>query len=162
MTSIHPAPRLCCNLLAIMAYLSDIDLATLHKKRLDEKHHYKLSWYNRRFYDDEMNHDQHNSLKRDEHKVKSKVGGGGSSDRSAKPKASALHANTKTSALKQACAANDGNNNSNKIAHDATAVNKGSTCNSIAYGNRRHSPDFYDEGYFSSPTLNRRRSGTWP
>lgn len=142
-----------------MAYLSDIDLATLHKKRLDEKNHYKLSWYNRRFYDDEMSHEQHSSLKREEHKVKPKAG---SSDKSAKSKASVLHMNAKTSALKSACADNDGNNNKTNVTNDAAAVNKASTCNSIAYGNRRPSPDFYDEGYFSSPTLNRRRSGTWP
>lgn len=134
-----------------MAYLSDIDLATLHKKRLDEKNHYKLSWYNRRFYDDEPRA----SLKSEEHKVKSKVG---IATKSAKPKASVLQVNAKTSSVKQARAANDGSS----TAHDAAVNTKASTCDGIASGMRNRSPDFYDEGYFSSPTLNRRRSGTWP
>lgn len=132
-----------------MAYLSDIDLATLHKKRLDEKNHYKLSWYNRRFYDDELDHEQRSSRQHEDHKVKSKV-----DTSSTKHKASV---NAKTSTAKPARAVNDGNNNA--AAHDA-AVNKSSARNLITKGNR--SPDFYDEGYFSSPTLNRRRSGTWP
>lgn len=132
-----------------MAYLSDIDLATLHKKRLDEKNHYKLSWYNRRFYDDEMSHEPRTTHKSEEHKVKSKVN---VSDRSTKPKASVLQATL----VKQTRAANDVNNNT---AHDAV-VNKTSAC--AAVSNRNRSPDFYDEGYFSSPTLSRRRSGTWP
>lgn len=147
-----------------MAYQSDIDLATLHKKRLDEKNNYKLSWYNRRFYDDEMSHhhhhhhQQHITLKSEEHKVKSKVG-----TKSSKSKINTTQPNTKTSSsstssacVKPARASNDVNND---IAHDAVA-NKSSTCNPTT--NRNRSPDFYDEGYFSSPTLNRRRSGTWP
>lgn len=136
-----------------MAYLSDIDLATLHKKRLDEKNHYKLSWYNRRFYDDEMNREQHISMRHDEHKVKSKVG---SSVRSTKAKANVSQVNTKISCETPARANNDGKND---IAHDAV-VNK--SPDRLTNGNRNRSPDFYDEGYFSSPTLNRRRSGTWP
>lgn len=129
-----------------MAYLSDIDLATLHKKRLDEKNHYKLSWYNRRFYDDELSHQQQSiSLKREEHKVKSKVGAKTS-------KAKANVSNENSTSAKTELALNDGNENI------AQVENKISDCTA----NRNRSPDFYDEGYFSSPTPNRRRSGTWP
>lgn len=136
-----------------MAYLSDIDLATLHKKRLDEKHHYKLSFYNRNTYSDEMSHDQQRnvSLKHGEHKVKSKVG----ITAKTTTKAQTIM-NTKTlSGAKPARAANDENKS------DAVSK-KSSTCDSLTNGNRNRTPDFYDEGYFSSPTLYRRRSGSWP
>lgn len=138
-----------------MAYLSDIDLATLHKKRLDEKNHYKLSWYNRRFYDDEMSHHQHQSsisLKHEEHKVKSKAGA-----KATKAITIVPHSNTKSANVKAARVSNDVNDDA--AAH---VENNSSACTSITNGNRNRSPDFYDEGYFSSPTLNRRRSGTWP
>lgn len=124
-----------------MAYLSDIDLATLHKKRLDEKNHYKLSWYNRRFYDDEMSHEQQ-SVKSEEHKVKSKVGTSAKSS-TTKAKVNVEQVNARTSRHSRA-------------ANDVNAVS------SHHRSNGHRSPDFYDEGYFSSPTLNRRRSGTWP
>lgn len=32
-----------------MSCMSDVDLATLHKTRLEERVHYKLSWWARRF-----------------------------------------------------------------------------------------------------------------
>lgn len=136
-----------------MAYLSDIDLATLHKKRLDEKHHYKLSFYNRRTYNDEMSHEQQRnvSLKHGEHKVKSKVG----TAAKATTKAKAI-VNTKTpSGAKPARASNDENSRD-------TVTNRSWACDSLTNGNRNRAPDFYDEGYFSSPTLYRRRSGSWP
>ena len=135
-----------------MAYLSDIDLATLHKKRLDEKNHYKLSWYNRRFYDDEMSREQHISMKHDEHKVKSKVA---SSVRSTKAKANESQTNAVTTCVASARATND----ENTVAHVAAASK---SSDRLTNGNRNRSPDFYDEGYYSSPTMNRRRSGTWP
>jgi hypothetical protein len=131
-----------------MAYLSDIDLATLHKKRLDEKNHYKLSWYNRRFYDADLTHEE---LKHEEHKVKSKVG---ISEKPTKAKANAK------APAKSARVANDGNRDN--IALDGDVKRAVSCKVPSTSGCRNHSPDFYDEGYFSSPTLNRRRSGTWP
>lgn len=134
-----------------MAYLSDIDLATLHKKRLDEKNLYKLSWYNRRFYDEEMSHEQQISMRHVEHKVKSKVG---STVRSTKAKSD--NSTAKASCETTARASNDGKT---KTAKDVVA-NKSS--DQPTNGNRNHSPDFFDEGYYSSPTMNRRRSGTWP
>lgn len=134
-----------------MAHLSEIDLATLHKKRLDEKNHYKLSWYNRRFYDDdEMNREQHIS-RHDQHKVKSKVG---SSVRSAKAKTNVPQVNVKAPSAAPARAANDGKS------PIKSALSK--SCERRTNEDRHRSPDFYDEGYFSSPTMNRRRSGTWP
>lgn len=130
-----------------MAYLSDIDLATLHKKRLEEKNHYKLSWYNRRFYDDEISREQRSSLKLEEHKVKSKVTAvADSSLAAAKSKAKT------TLPVKQARVAND-------MVEDEATERK-SSARSIV--NCIRGPEIYDEGYFSSPTLNRRRSGTWP
>lgn len=135
-----------------MAYLSDIDLATLHKKRLDEKHHYKLSFYNRRTYDDEMSHEQRRnvSLKHGEHKVKSKVG------IVAKATTKAIVNTKTTSGVKPARASNDDENSREAVASNNSA------CDSLTNGNRNRTPDFYDEGYFSSPTLYRRRSGSWP
>lgn len=128
-----------------MAYLSDIDLATLHKKRLEEKNHYKLSWYNRRFYDDEMTQEQRSSLKLEEHKVKPKV--------AAVAKSATTVSKAKTSlTVKQARVDNDSVENE--------AVKGKSSARAIV--NRICTPDIYDEGYFSSPALNRRRSGTWP
>jgi hypothetical protein len=128
-----------------MAYLSDIDLATLHKKRLEEKNHYKLSWYNRRFYDDEMSREQRSSLKLEEHKVKPKV--------IAVAKSLTTISKVKTSfPSKQARVDND------SVENDE--ANGKSSAREIVNSNR--TPDIYDEGYFSSPALNRRRSGTWP
>lgn len=117
-----------------MAYLSDIDLATLHKKRLDEKNDYKLSWYNRRLYDEET------SMKIEKHKVKSKV--------LAVEKTTALKSKAKTSTIKQALADNKSVRNGTKDKSEVTAY--------------QHNANVYDEGCFSSSTLNRRRSGTWP
>lgn len=137
------------------AYLSDIDLSTLHKKRLDEQNHYKLSCYNRRFYNGEPM-----PMKPEEHKVKSKVDS--STNRATtKDKANVVQMNAKatsSSCVKATRASNDGNND---IAYDA-AANKSTSDNQITNGNPNRNPDFYDEGYFSSPTPNRRRSGTWP
>lgn len=121
------------------AYLSDIDLSTLHKKRLDEKNHYKLSWYSRRFND--------NSISTYKATTKAKAD-------SVQTKAKATNSSSHT-----ACASNDSNNN---ISHEAAVVNKTNSSDRITNGNRTQSPEFYDEGYFSSPSPNRRRSGTWP
>lgn len=112
-----------------MAYVSDIDLATLHKKRLDEKNHYKLSWFGQS-YDDGMSHQQQ---KNGEHKVKSKVVA-----KSAKASTGAKVSSKPAPAL-----------------NEVRRVDK-------APPSRNRSPDFYDEGYLSSPTMSRRRSGTWP
>lgn len=38
-----------------MSCLSDIDLATLHRTRLEERVHYKLSWWTRRLTDKQTN-----------------------------------------------------------------------------------------------------------
>lgn len=114
-----------------MAYLSDIDLATLHKKRLEEKNNYKLStWYNRRFYDEETCRETQSSIMAERHRVKSKVSIEGKATTKSK---------TDTSPDKQ-------------TANDADKKIK----------IEKSSPNLYDEGYFSSSTLNRRRSGTWP
>lgn len=112
-----------------MAYLSDIDLSTLHKKRLDEKNHYKLSWFGQS-YDDEVTHQP---PKNGEHKVKSKVVAKSAKANSAKVSPSAK-------------------------SPPPVEVRKATK----APPSRNRSPDFYDEGYFSSPTMSRRRSGTWP
>lgn len=57
-----------------MAYLSDIDLATLHKKRLEEKNNYKLSsWFNRRFYDEENCRGTYSLIMAEKQRVKTKV-----------------------------------------------------------------------------------------
>lgn len=117
-----------------MAYLSDIDLATLHKKRLEEKNNYKLSsWYNRRFYDEENCRETHSSIMIDRHRVKSKVSVEGKETTKSKTKSSPTNIQTSTKSV------DDGE----KLKID-------------------QSSHVYDEGYFSSSTLNRRRSGTWP
>lgn len=115
-----------------MAYLSDIDLATLHKKRLDEKNHYKLSWFGSS-YDDEVSHQPQ---KNGEHEVKSKVVA-----KSAKANSAKVSPNAKSPPP--------------SVPSEVRKVAK-------AVPTRNRSPDFYDEGYFSSPTMSRRRSGTWP
>jgi hypothetical protein len=138
-----------------MAYLSDIDLATLHKKRLEEKNNYKLSWYNNnnnnRFFEDD---DQRRStMKREDHKVKSKVF---AAPRTIKSRPSILQYNR----AQQARAVLDGSNNS---AFDEVAdTNCYSSLDMNGNSSNKHSTDIFDEGYFSSPTMSRRRSGTWP
>jgi len=142
-----------------MACQSDIDLKTLHKKRLDERTSYKLSWFNQRFYDDEV--DQHDNLHHHHHRLNtisscndyktkqqqsSKAGGAKHS------KSKAINTKASSTTGRYARGANDGNNN-----HAATSYNANGTCETVT-----RSIDFYDEGYFSSPTLSRRRSGTWP
>jgi predicted nuclease of restriction endonuclease-like (RecB) superfamily len=108
-----------------MAYLSDIDLATLHKKRLEEKNNYKLSsCYNRRFYDEETCRER-SSIMAEKQRVKTKV-----SDK----------ATTKSKAK-------------------TSPINKEASIESV---DDREKFTLSDEGYFSSSTLNRRRSGTWP
>lgn len=149
-----------------MAYLSDTDLATLHKKRLEEKNNYKLSWYNSsatRFYDDDNHQRQRatggssstSTMKHEEHKVKSKVFSASHSVVKTRP--SILQFNKAKSAARTVF---DRDNNSafDDAATDANC--RYSTSSSLdANGN---STDIFDEGYFSSPTMSRRRSGTWP
>jgi hypothetical protein len=130
-----------------MAYLSDIDLATLHKKRLEEKNHYKLSWYNRRFYDDEMSREQRSSLKLEEHKVKPKV-----------TAVANIMQTTTISKGKTSLTSKQTRVDNNNVENFA-AKGKSSARTIVNYN---RSLNVYDEGYFSSPTLNRRRSGTWP
>jgi hypothetical protein len=115
-----------------MAYLSDIDLATLHKKRLEEKNNYKLSsWYNRRFYDEETCRETNTSIMAEKHRVKTKVSPVDKATTKSKAKTSPI----------------------NKKASDESTHKD---------GDFNHNANVYDEGYFSSTTLNRRRSGTWP
>lgn len=150
-----------------MAYLSDIDLATLHKKRLEEKNNYKLSWYNSsatRFYDDDNHQRQRatggsnsstSTIKREEHKVKSKVFSASHSVVKTRP--SILQFNKEKSAARTVF---DRDNNSAFDDAVTDANCRYSTSSSLdANGN---STDIFDEGYFSSPTMSRRRSGTWP
>jgi hypothetical protein len=140
-----------------MAYLSDIDLATLHKKRLEEKNNYKLSWYNNnmnnnsRFFEDD---DQRRStMKREDHKVKSKVF---AAPRTIKSRPSILQYNK---AHQQTRALFDGANNS---AFDEVADTNCYSSLDVNGNSSKHNSEIFDEGYFSSPTMSRRRSGTWP
>lgn len=150
-----------------MAYLSDIDLATLHKKRLEEKNNYKLSWYNSsnsRFYDDDDRRHRQianssgssstSMMKREEHKVKSKVFSVSHSVVKTRP--SILQFNKAKSAARTVF---DRDNNS---AFDAVAATDTNCCYTASLDANGNSTDFFDEGYFSSPTMSRRRSGTWP
>lgn len=151
-----------------MAYLSDIDLATLHKKRLEEKNNYKLSWYNSsnsRFYDDDDRRHRQianssgsssstSMMKREEHKVKSKVFSASHSVVKTRP--SILQFNKAKSAARTVF---DRDNNS---AFDAVAATDTNCCYTASLDANGNSTDFFDEGYFSSPTMSRRRSGTWP
>lgn len=124
-----------------MAYLSDIDLATLHKKRLEEKLSYKLSWYNRRFYDEDYRQETHSSIKAEKHKAKSKV-------------SAIIEMTTKQSKEKAP--------STTQQATDNESVEKGNNDRKLEISDRNHCSNVYDEGYFSAPSLNRRRSGTWP
>lgn len=104
-----------------MAYLSDIDLATLHKKRLEEKNNYKLSsWYNRRFYDEETCRETNSSIMA-EKRVKSK--NSDISKTTTKPKAKASQTSTRVSAERI------------------------DDCEKFSI---HHNSNVYDEGYFSS------------
>lgn len=145
-----------------MAYLSDTDLATLHKKRLEEKNNYKLSWYNSsnsRFYNDDDHRQQCSStstMKREEHKVKSKVFSASHSVVKTRP--SILQFNKAKSATRTVF---DRDNNS--AFDDAVATRDTKCCYSTkSLDVNGNSSDFFDDGYFSSPTMSRRRSGTWP
>ena len=155
-----------------MAYLSEIDLKTLHRKRLDEKNLYRLSMFNnRRFYDDEIdqhhyhpmiarNHIQqrHNSYNNNEN-VKTSNAATITSNVENKLKSSKTI--VKTSSI-QACVTNDNNNNNSNNFSASHNTLENATKSIDINSNRTPHQDYYDEGYFSSPTLSRRRSGTWP
>lgn len=134
-------------------YLSDIDLATLHKKRLDEKNLYKLSWYNRH---DEFHHQPHLQHQTQttiiEHKVKSKM--------EKVPKSRVNESQKPTVIRHQSTRATNDVNNAYRMSNGGTNIAIVSSSHHVLSGKR--SPDYYDEGYLSEPTLSRRRSGTWP
>ena len=139
-----------------MAYLSDIDLATLHKKRLDEKNQYKLSWWTRRFYDEDDHPqlaDYHNCEVK---KVKAKT----SKSKMKNSKTNKLDDNLAVAAVK-----GDNDNNNDILTGNSRRIFKRHSRNIDINGNKcRTQEGFYDEGYCSSPTNQhaRRRSGTWP
>lgn len=160
-----------------MAYLSEIDLKTLHKKRLDEKNLYQLSMFNnRRFYDDEIDQhhyhpmiarnniqQRHNNDNKNEN-VKLRNAATITSNVGNKTKSSENISKgiVKTSSNGNARVANDGNNNCTNNSTSKKTLETASKSIDINSNHRTPHQDYYDEGYFSSPTLSRRRSGTWP
>lgn len=135
----------------MMAYLSDIDLATLHKKRLDEKNQYKLSWWTRRFYDEDDHPQKTDYNSCEDKKVKAKT-----SKSKTKASSKAIKANDKPPAS-AAKGESDGNNNT----VNRKTISRHSRNVDINGNKCRNQEGYYDEGYCSSPTA-RRRSGTWP
>ena len=159
-----------------MAYLSEIDLKTLHKKRLDEKNLYQLSMFNsRRFYDDEIDqHHYHPMIARNNIQQRHTSD---NKNENVKPRNEAtLNSNngnkTKSSgncskgivetSSRKTRVINDGNNNCNTNSGSHETLTTASKFIDINSNHRTPHQDYYDEGYFSSPTLSRRRSGTWP
>jgi hypothetical protein len=127
-----------------MAYLSDIDLATLHKKRLDEKNHYKLSLFNRRFFDE----DDHPSKPSSQPSIYNNLNLHQRRDK-LKGRNPKINARVPSSDSVQS-----------DISSSCSSSRSSSVSKSIDLASRLDQ-DFYDEGYLSS-TQSRTRSGTWP
>lgn len=156
-----------------MAYLSEIDLKTLHKKRLDEKNLYQLSMFNnRRFYDDEIDqHHYHPMIARNN--IQQRNNSDNKNENVKLRNAATITSNVgnktknskgivETSSSRKVRVSNDGNNNCNINSASHKTLETASKSIDINSNHRTPHQDYYDEGYFSSPTLSRRRSGTWP
>jgi hypothetical protein len=161
-------------------YFSDIDLATLHKTRLEEKIEYKLPWWTR--------YRQHSTTNNQQKPTAANTIRTSNSKRSATKSNSTdrKHGNeinaqqTASDATNDKINKNQNRNTSDKVV-DRKHLNTNNGCDNIkekqqqqykekaktnkeAGVRQRHliAEDFeYDEGYFSSSTR-RRRSGTWP
>lgn len=129
-----------------MAYLSDIDLATLHKTRLEEKFNYRLSW-----------------LTNQKSRISALIIGGAAGNK--KPynvhernghageslaKKVVKNAATQKQTTRQHC-----------DSHEEIHVKEIEAREFEARHKRMDFDDLSDDGYFSSDTR-RRRSGTWP
>lgn len=167
-----------------MSCLSDIDLATLHRTRLEERVHYKLSWWTRRLTDKQTNNycrqSQINNLNRTTNvtTIISKI------ESSECIEKSVLTATTTTATVNGGYSSvNDLNNSENKIDNLSNRIREeqfNNHCNGNGYHQQRHrqrhhtdrSNDFHatttDDNAINNsdidhfPILRRRRSGTWP
>lgn len=119
------------------AYLSDTDLATLHKMRLDEKNHYKLSLWNQNSADH-----SHKSI----NKMNS----------CNKKKSLPKQQNTWKKTINERVPSTD------SIKSESSCSSKSSNVSKTFDISNRLEQDLLDEGYFSSHKSSRKRSGTWP
>lgn len=135
-----------------MACLSDIDLATLHKTRLEERLNYKLSFQQSHHHHHEHQHHHHH------------VYDGFSNMTRMCLQRNAVHHNKPAAIITKSNNLQDLNGNcvmdnlTNKIKHlnflnKQKLLNRGDSSSSL--------DDEEDLNYFSS-TTRRRRSGTWP
>lgn len=146
-----------------MAYMSDIDLATLHKTRLEEKVNYKLSWWanttknNVKQYSIDGYCNTKSFMRRYGNHINNKK----------KPviKSSITTTSYKNTNCKSNKNANDEVLKNNKNVFEEQSINK-EICDNNKQKNYQYKAsldidDIHDDGYFSSETR-RRRSGTWP
>lgn len=140
-----------------MSCLSDIDLATLHRTRLEERVHYKLSWWTRRLTDKQTNNyyrqSQMNNMNRTTNvTIISKI----ESECIEKKVMTAITMNSING---------DGDNYFDKTTSDSKCHVDDQNINEHTNGN--HSDRLHDENTTNIdvdhfPILRRRRSGTWP
>lgn len=159
-----------------MACLSDIDLATLHKTRLEEKIQYKLSWLRTRHSVgiQQQKPSTHYDSKRSTSVVKlissTSVDSAGINGNSVIPiqaiiSAKATDVEVVAAKEKELMKNNqnycDSNNQRQtiKINKENYTKKKNHVKNDL---NGNHQNSSSDEQYFSSETSRRRRSGTWP
>lgn len=131
-----------------MAYMSDIDLATLHKTRLEEKMNYRLSWLT-----SYKSRATVASIFGDAPVVKSKAYNCHSASVPKKGAATASKAGSK----KVPAAAGVG-----KVKRAEDDCDTQFLAKEIEARARRDFDQISDDGYFSSDAQQRRRSGTWP
>lgn len=124
--------------------MSDIDLATLQKNRLEERVHYKLSWWARRLSDKQ----KHLFLKNNYNVTQRAIGygsaggagagdGNGGGENGRKPKPEIIK----------------------KSLVNENSIIKNENCNNVNKHNGSMSKSDEDETFVTSK---RRRSGTWP
>lgn len=118
-----------------MYCLSDIDLPTLHKTRLEERVHYKLSWWTRRLLNEKK--ERQSMISRVNH-----------TKRYNQRNLTDLKNTDSVDSILERCGTDDGTSSELDFLNCETP-----------YKNQVNIDD--DDGYFSS-TTRRRRSGTWP
>lgn len=165
-----------------MSCLSDIDLATLHRTRLEERVHYKLSWWTRRLTDKQTNNycrqSQINNLNRTTNvtTIISKI-------ESSECIENSVTTATTTATVNGGCSHANGLSNSAKIddlSNRLRAEQFNDQCNDNGYHQQHHRHrlrtdrlnDYHattaDDNAINNididhfPILRRRRSGTWP
>lgn len=143
-----------------MAYLSDTDLATLHRMRLDEKNYYKLSLWNQNMMDVHGHHQYTTSISNNvkyQQPNSYNFNNNASDNYTNNKKYLQKEQNSWKKPINERVPSVDSIKSESSCSSGSSSVGKSTDTSS------RLDRDFIcDEEYFASSKSSRKRSGTWP